>query len=212
MLIHWLSFFKTHCPPSPILHLIIFLCPPAELNVLVFPFQGPLYCPWLSQLFKECWEELMSFLSRISQTRSMFFFYLTILLVLEWNLIFQRSCLLSLIVEMKSERYLFWKRFWKSSFFDKKIQHTSFKIYNPLIVLYFENWNWPVARLKWLFFSWFFVSILNSDFGYIFLMVCGEVTFCGFQETRCSSQNLRLYQERLFLFFSTNFINMHNNQ
>jgi hypothetical protein len=141
-----------------------------------------------------------------------FLFYLTILLVLEWNLIFQRSCLLSLIVEMKSERYLFWKRFWKSSFFDKKIQHTSFKIYNPLIVLYFENWNWPVARLKWLFFSWFFVSILNSDFGYIFLMVCGEVTFCGFQETRCSSQNLRLYQERLFLFFSTNFINMHNNQ
>jgi hypothetical protein len=33
------------------------------------------------------------------------------------------------------------------------------------------------------------------------LMVCDEVTLCEFQETRCSSQNLRLYRERLFLSF-----------
>jgi len=29
-------------------------------------------------------------------------------------------------------------------------------------------------------------------------MVCDEVTFCEFQETRCSSQNSSFYQERWF--------------
>jgi hypothetical protein len=32
-------------------------------------------------------------------------------------------------------------------------------------------------------------------------MVCDEVTFCEFQETRCSSQNSGFYQERWFPFF-----------
>jgi hypothetical protein len=70
---------------------------------------------------------------------------------------------------MKSEMSFFEKTFWKSSFFLlSKIQHMLFKIYSLLIVMYFENRNWPVVRLKWLFFL-FFVSILESDFGYIFL-------------------------------------------
>jgi len=40
---------------------------------------------------------------------------------------------------------------------------------SPLIVLYFEREkkNGTIVRLKWLF-PWFFVSILNSNFGYIF--------------------------------------------
>ena len=97
-----------------------------------------------------------------------------------WNQIsyFNGHVYSSLIVEMKSEKYQFLKVFLKIKFLRSKIQHTLFKIYNPLIVLYFKNRNWPIVRLKWLF-PWFFVSILNSNFGYI---VCDEVTFYEFQE------------------------------
>jgi hypothetical protein len=44
-------------------------------------------------------------------------------------------------------------------FFFSKIQHTLFKIHSFLIVMYFENRNWPVVRLKWLFFSFFFMVL-----------------------------------------------------
>jgi len=47
---------------------------------------------------------------------------------------------------------LFWKDLLKIKLFLSKIQHTLFEIYSPLIVMYFENRNWPVVRLKWLFF------------------------------------------------------------
>ena len=53
----------------------------------------------------------------------------------------------SLVVEMKSERC----QFLKIKFLRSKIQHTLFEIYSPLIVMYFENRNWPVVRLKWFF-------------------------------------------------------------
>ena len=53
----------------------------------------------------------------------------------------------SLVVEMKSERC----QFLKIKFLRSKIQHTLFQIYSPLIVMYFENRNWPVVRLKWFF-------------------------------------------------------------
>jgi len=102
---------------SPILYLIIFLCPPAELNTICFPSQSPLYCPKVSQLFKEYWEELMSFLSRISQTQWMFFFVWQSFFF--WNQIsyFKGHVYSSLIVEMKSERYQFWKRSFKNQAF-----------------------------------------------------------------------------------------------
>jgi len=46
-------------------------------------------------------------------------------------------------------------------------------------------------------FLCFFVSILDSDFGYIFLMVCNEVTFCiYFKKQKYASQNLRLYKKK----------------
>jgi hypothetical protein len=76
---------------------------------------------------------------------------------------------------------------------------------------FLERKNWPVVRLKWLF-PRFFVSILNSKFGYIFWLSVMRWPFMNFKKTRYPSQNLRLNQERLFLFLSTNFISMHNNQ
>ena len=102
--IEYLS-LKNIVPRSPILHLIIFLYPLTELNTVCFPSQSPLYCPKVSQLFKECGEESMSFLSRILQIQ------FDVLLVwqsfLFWNPIsyFKDHVYSSLIVEMKSERY-----------------------------------------------------------------------------------------------------------
>jgi hypothetical protein len=60
-------------------------------------------------------------------------------------------------------------------------------------------------------FSWFFVSILDFDFSYIFFMVCEEMTFCIFQKTKMLKSKLKALSKRLFPFFSINFISMHNN-
>jgi hypothetical protein len=76
---------------------------------------------------------------------------------------------------MKSERYQFWKRSFENQAFLVK-DPTHVIQCSPLIILYFENRNRPVVRLKW-HFPWFFVSTLNYDFWYILLMVCDEVTF-----------------------------------
>jgi hypothetical protein len=79
---------------------------------------------------------------------------------------------------------------------------------NPFIVLYFENRNWPVARLKWLsFFSWFFVSTLNSNFGYIFCWSVMRWYFFEFEK-----QDAQALLRNVVSFLNIYFINMHNNQ
>ena len=109
---------------SPILHLIFFLCPPADMNTVCFPSQGPLYCPNVTQLFKECWEELMSFHVKDFTNSIDVLLCSTIFLVLESNLIFQRSCLLKSNCwnEMREVSVLE-KIFWKSSFLVKDPTH-----------------------------------------------------------------------------------------
>ena len=76
-----------------------------------------------------------------------------IFLVLESNLIFQRSCLFkSNCWNEIREISVLEKIFWKSSFLLKDLTHViQKKKYSLLIVLCFENRNWPVVRLKWLF-------------------------------------------------------------
>jgi len=103
----------------------------------------------------------------------------------------------SLVVEMKSKRC----QFLKIKFFRSKIQHTLFEIYSPLIVMYFENRNWPFVRLKWFFFIVLCIHF-RLWFRVYLLMVYDEVTFCEFQKTKDSSQNLRIHQERLFFFLT----------
>jgi hypothetical protein len=138
-------FWNTLSPIHRFNHLFL---PPAELNTICFPSQSPLYCPKVSQLFKECWEELMSFLSRISQTQLMFFFVRQSFLF--WNQIsyFKGHVYSSLIVEMKSERYQFWKRCFKNQAFWSKTQHTSF---NCLVF-----WKQKLTRCKIKMASFFF--------------------------------------------------------
>ena len=121
----------------------------------------------------------------------MFFFVWQSLLF--WNQIsyFKDPVYSSLIVEMKSERCLFLKLLLFFFIFFFEIQTSLVKDpthvtqCSPSIVLYFENRNQPVVRLKW-YFPWFFVSTLNSDFGYIFWWSVMRWYFCELQMTRCS--------------------------
>jgi len=91
VLVHWLSFFEHHCPQltdSSFNHLPL---PHSWSEYCLFSFLGSTVLPPDGQLFKECQEELMSFLSGILQIRSMFFLFDNF--VLESTLILQRSCL-----------------------------------------------------------------------------------------------------------------------
>jgi hypothetical protein len=117
----------------------------------------------------------------------------------------------SLIVEMKSERCQFLKVFFflKIKFLRSKIQHTLFNAVLWLSCI--SKTKMTSWKIKMTFFMVLCVSFNLWSWVYL-LMVCDEVTFCEFQETKGSSQNLRIHQERLFSFFSTNFISMHNNQ
>jgi len=111
-------------PRSPILHLIIFLYPPAQLNTICFPSQSPLYYPKVSQLFNECWEELMSFHVKDFADLIDVLLCSTIFLVLESNLIFRRSCLFkSNCWNEIREISILEKIFWKSSFLVKDPTH-----------------------------------------------------------------------------------------
>ena len=121
---------------------------------------------------------------------------LTIFIVLESNLILQRSCLFkSKLLKWNQRDVCFWKNFLlKFKLLWSKTQHTI--QCSPLIVLYLEKQKWPVVRFK-MTFSWFFVSTLNSDFGYIFWWSVMRWHFYRFQK-----QDAQLYQERLFLFLA----------
>ena len=93
---------------------------------------------------------------------------------------------------MKSEMS-FLKIIWKSSFVIKDPTHYSMQSFDCLV-----SWKqkWSVERFK-MTFSWFFVSTLNSDFGYIFWWSVMRRHFYRFQK-----QDAQLYQKRLFLFLA----------
>jgi hypothetical protein len=151
MLVYWLSFFEPHCPQFIDLsfnHLS--LSPSWSEYCLFFLLRVHYFAPWLlnfSRSIEKCQYNFCQGFCKFGQCSSC-------LTILFWNQLsyFKDNVYSSLIVEIKAERCQFWKRFWKSSFFDKKkAQHTLFKIYSPLIFMYFENRNWPVVILKWLF-------------------------------------------------------------
>jgi hypothetical protein len=146
VLVHWLSFFEHHClqyTDSSFNHLSL---PPADLNTVYFPTHDPLYCLQVvnfSRSVEKCWCHSCKGFCKFGRCSCC----LTIFLVLESTLIFQRSCQFESNCwnEIK-EISVLEKIFWKSSFLVKDPTHII--QCNPLIVLYFENRNQPVARLK----------------------------------------------------------------
>jgi len=141
----------------------------------LFSFPRSTVLPPGGQLFKECREMLLSFLSRILQIRSMFFFVRQSFLF--WNQIsyFKGHVNSSLIVEMKSKRYQFWKRSFENQAFWSKTQHTLFNIVLWLsCILKTEMTH---CKFKMTFFMVLYVSFNLWSRVYLF-MVYNEVTFC----------------------------------
>jgi len=101
----------------------------------------------------------------------------------------------SLVVAMKSERC----QFLKIKFLRSKIQHALFEIYSPLIVMYFENRNWPVVRLKWFFFMVLCIHF-RLWFRVYLLMVYDEVTFCEFQKNKRLKSKLEDSSRKIVFF------------
>ena len=148
---------------------------------------------------QECRGELMSFMSGICKLGRCFS-CLKIFLILESNLTFQRSCLFSLIVEMKSERCQFLKVFLEIKLYWSKIQHTLFNVVLWLSCTFErEKKNWLVVRLKWLF-PWFFISILNSNFGYIFWLSVMRWPFMNFKKNKVPESKLEALSRKIVSF------------
>ena len=191
---------------SLIHHLIIFPCPLADLNTVCFPSQGPLYCPR--------WSTFQG-VSRSVDVISVQDFANSIDVLiwqsfLFWNQIsyYNDHVYSNLIVKMKSERCQFWKVFLEIRLVWSKIQHMLFNVIFWLSCIL--KTEMTRCKIKMTFFMVLYVSFNLWSWVYL-LMVCNEVTFCEFQKTKGSSQNLRIHKKRLFSFFSINSISMHNN-
>jgi hypothetical protein len=202
VLVHWLSFFYHIVIRSPILHLIIFLYPPADLTIACFSFSGSTVLPPSGSTFQGVLRRV-DVISVNDFVDSIDVLLCLTIFLLESTLTFQRSCLFKSSLLKWNQRCLCLKKiFLKNQAFWSKTQHTFFKIYSPLTVMYFENRNWHIVRLK-MDFSWFFVSILDFDLGVSFDgLWLGDLLYIFKKKTKCSSQNLRLYQKRSFPFLA----------
>ena len=188
-------------------HLIIFHCP--QLIWILFVFLPMIHCIAsrclnFSRSIEKSW---CHFMSNISQTHSMFFIVRQSFLF--WNQIsyFKDHVNSSLIVEMKSKRYQFWKRSFENHAFWSKTQHTLFNIVLWLsCILKTEMTH---CKFK-MIFSWFFMSVLIFDLGYIFSRSAMRWPLCEFQKQ--DSSQISGFIKRGCFFLSFYFISMHNNQ
>jgi hypothetical protein len=118
-----------------------------------------------------------------------------------WNQIshFKGHVYSSLIVEMESKRCQFFKVFLEIKLYRSKIQHTLFNVVLWLSRILRERKNGPVVRLKWLF-PWFFVSILNSNFGYIFWFSVMRWSFMNFKKNKVPGSKLEALSRKIVSF------------
>jgi hypothetical protein len=126
-----------------------YLCLPlANLNIVCFPSHGPLYCPRLlnfSRSVEKFWCHFYKGFYKFDRCSSC----LIVFCCYGINSHFSKIMYIqSLNVEMKSERCQFWKVFLKINLLWSNTHYMSFNTYSPLIVLYFENRNWSVIKLK----------------------------------------------------------------
>jgi hypothetical protein len=164
----------------------------------LFSFSGSTVLPPGGQLFKEFREVLMSFLSGILQIQSMFFFVRQSFLF--WNQIsyFKGHVYSSLIVEIKSKRCLFLKVFsWNSSFFGQRPN----TLFNAVLWLScILKTKMTRCKIKMSFFMVLCISFNLWSWVYL-LMVCDEVTFCEFQETKRLKSKLEDSSRKIVFFF-----------
>jgi len=190
--------------------LIIFHCPLADLNAACLPSQDPLDCLQVvnfSRGLEKCWCHFCQGFCKFNRCS-----YLTIFLVLESNLIFQRSCLFKSnywneIREMPILKSIFRK----SSLFGQRpnTRHSKYVILWLSCIL---KTKMTRCKIKMTFFMVLCVSFNLWSWVYL-LEVCDEVIFSEFQGKQESQVKTRGFLKKwLLFFFSTNFISMRNNQ
>ena len=117
-----------------------------------------------------------------------------------WNQIsyFNAHVYSNLIVEMKSERCQFWKVFLEIKFVWSKIQHTLFNVvlWLPCIL----NTEMTRCKIK-MTFSWFFVSVLIFDLGYIFWWSVMRWPSVNFKENKRLKSKLEDSSRKIVFFF-----------
>jgi len=171
---------------------------PSWSEYCLFSYPWSTVLPPGDQLFKEFREVLMSFLSGILQIQSMFFFVRQFFLF--WNQIsyFKGHVYSSLIVEIKSKRCLFLKVFsWNSSFFGQRPN----TLFNAVLWLScILKTKMTRCKIKMSFFMVLCISFNLWSWVYL-LMVCDEVTFCEFQETKRLKSKLEDSSRKIVFFF-----------
>jgi hypothetical protein len=200
--------------PLSSIHWFIFHCLIADLNTACFSFLGSIVLPTTAQLFKKCRGLQCHFYEgfrRLNRCSSVFD-----------NLpcfgihshISKIMSIHSLVCWNEIRDVVFWKDLLKIKLYDQRPTYVIQNIH-PLIVMYFENRNWPIVRLKWLFFFFFFMVLCNHFrlwFWVHLLRVYDEVTFLWISKNKMLKSKLRFYQQKVVFLLSTYFISMHNNQ
>ena len=154
--------------------------PPADLNTVCFPSQGPLYCPRWST-FQGVSRSVDVISMRDFANSIDVFLVWQIFLVLESNLIFQRSCLFKSYWNEIKEMSIFEKTFWKSSFLIKDPTHVIRNIQSFDCHVFWKQ-NLTRCKTKMAFFSFMVLCIHFKLWFWVYLLtVCDEVTFCEFQ-------------------------------
>ena len=150
---------------------------PSWSEYLCFPSQGPLYCPRWSTFQGVSRSVDVILVKDFANSIDILLVWQSFLF---WNQLsyFKDHVNSSLIVEMKSKRYQFWKRSFENQAFWSKTQHTLFNIVLWLsCILKTEMTN---CKFKMTFFMVLYVSFNLWSWVYLFT-VCNEVTFCEFQ-------------------------------
>jgi hypothetical protein len=180
-------------------------CPLADLNTACFSLLESIVLPLVAHLFKEYWEVLMSFLSKLIDV----LLYSTIFFNLESTLAFQRSYL------FKSN---YWNEIREMSVLKSILENQASLVKDPTHAiqnmqsfdcLVFWKQKLTGCKIK-MAFPWFFVSILNSDFGYIFWWYVMRWPFFEFQKQDAQVKTRGFIKKSHF--FSTYFNSMHNNK
>jgi len=174
---------------------------PANLNTFCFPSQGPLYCPRWST-FQGVSRSVDVILVRDFANSIDVLLVWQIFLVLESNLIFQRSCLFKSYWNEIKEMLIFEKTFWKSSFLIKDLTHVIRNIQSFDCHVFWKQ-NLTCCKTKMAFFlSWFFVSVLTFDLGYIFWRSAMRWPSVNFKKQKTQVKTWGFIKKDCFLFFA----------
>jgi hypothetical protein len=191
VLIHWLSFFEPYCPQfidSSFDHLY----PPADLNTVCFPSRRSIVLPtgvsWRIDVISV----------RNLQTWSMFFLFENLSYFGIKSHISKVMSIQVWLLKWNQRDVNFWKYFLEIKLYWSKIQHTLFNIVLWLSCILREK-KLTRCKIK-MVFPWFFVAILNSNFGYIFWLSVMRWPFMNLWKNKVPESKLEALSRKIVSF------------